>query len=163
MVARTKEEEKVWDALAGIVDPEIPVLSIVEMKIVSRVAVEGGAVAVELTPTFIGCPAIGLMKDQIRETLTRLGYADVRVETNFTAPWSTDLLSAEAKEKLRSFCIAHPLPVQIDLGRALGEPVACPFCSSMSTVLESPFGPTLCKQIFYCNACRQSFERFKPL
>ncbi len=161
---RSLDDERVWEALASVKDPEIPVLSIVDMKIVSRVRASGTAVEVEITPTFAGCPALALMKDEIRKVLTEMGFTDVSVETNFTAPWSTDLLEPDAREKLRSFGIAPPpRPVQIDLGRALAEPVACPYCASAATHLESAFGATLCKQIFYCDACRQSFERFKPL
>lgn len=163
MVTHSLEEERVWDALAEVVDPEIPVLSIVEMKIVSRVEVDGTSVSVEITPTFVGCPAIGLLKDQIRERLSRMGFAEVRVETNFSSPWTTDNLSAATKEKLRSFGIAPPGAVEIDLASALSRPVACPYCGAPETRVESAFGPTLCKQIFYCDSCRQSFERFKPL
>ena len=160
---RTPEETRVWDALEEVKDPEIPVLSIVEMKIVSLVRASGASARVEITPTFAGCPALGQMKDEIRKLLGEMGFTDVSVETNFTAPWSTDLLDQNVREKLRSFGIAPPVPVQIDLGRALAEPVACPYCASSVTHLESAFGPTLCKQIFYCDACLQSFERFKPL
>ena len=164
MVRRTPDEDRVWDALAGVKDPEIPVLSIVEMKIVSLVRASGSSAEVEITPTFAGCPAIGHMKDEIRKVLTEMGFTDVRVETNFSAPWSTDLLEPGTREKLRSFGIAPPpATVQIDLGRALAEPVPCPYCASAVTHLESAFGATLCKQIFYCDSCRQSFERFKPL
>jgi ring-1,2-phenylacetyl-CoA epoxidase subunit PaaD len=163
--ARTAAEERAWAALAGVVDPEIPVLTILEMKLVSRVAVANGgrAVTVGFTPTFAGCPAIAMMKEQIREVLLAAGFDEAVVETDYATPWSTDSLSAEAKEKLRAFGVAPPGPVRTDLAASLAEPVPCPHCGGAATNLESAFGPTLCKQIFYCDSCRQSFERFKPL
>lgn len=165
MVAETAAGlKRVWTALARVVDPEIPVLSIVEMNLISKVAVEGGRVDIGFTPTFAGCPAIGMMKEQIRETLLAEGFSEVRVEIDYATPWSTDSLSPATKEKLRAFGIAPPpAPVRTDLAASLAEPVPCPMCASPATNLESAFGPTLCKQIFYCDSCRQSFERFKPL
>lgn len=163
MVNQTSNEELIWKALAEVVDPEIPVLSIVDMKIVSRVEVSAEGVLVEITPTFVGCPALEHIKNQIRLKLAEYGVEHVEVKTNFSRPWSTDLLDSTAKEKLRSFGVAPPGLIQINLERALAEPVACPFCNSKHTHIESSFGPTLCTQIFYCDSCRQSFERFKPL
>ena len=163
MVTQHYTEQQVFDALAEISDPEIPVLSVVDMKIISHVEVHDNSVSVEITPTFVGCPALELIKDQIRSKLLSLGFEQVSVQTNFTKPWSTDLLDSQAKEKLRTFGIAPPVTVQLNLAQTLAEPVPCPFCNSQRTHLESSFGPTLCKQIFYCDSCRQSFERFKPL
>ncbi len=156
-------EARIWEELGKITDPEIPVLSLVEMKVIRSVEREGDRVKVQLAPTFMGCPALDYMKDEIRGRLHALGCAEVDIELSFNPPWSTDLLDEEVKEKLRAFGIAPPPMNGESLVAVLELPVACPFCNSMHTRLESPFGATLCKQIYYCDDCRQSFERFKPL
>jgi ring-1,2-phenylacetyl-CoA epoxidase subunit PaaD len=156
-------EERAWKALRTVVDPEIPVLSIVEMRLVSRIEVDGSSATVHFTPSFSGCPAIAHIKERISESLQQAGFTTVRVETDYATAWSTDLLDASAKEKLRAFGVAPPGPTEPVLADALARTVPCPMCGSAATHLESAFGPTLCKQIFYCDGCRQSFERFKPL
>jgi ring-1,2-phenylacetyl-CoA epoxidase subunit PaaD len=163
MVTHAPAEERAWKALGRVVDPEIPALTILDMKLISRLEINGASVTVGFTPTFAGCPAIAMMKEQIVEVLRAEGFLEVSVETDYATPWSTDLLEPQAKEKLRAFGVAPPGAVEADLAAALARPVACPMCGAMATHLESAFGPTLCKQIFYCDACRQSFERFKPL
>lgn len=157
-------EEQVWDALRDVQDPEIPVLSIVDLRIVRAVEVSDDTVKVVITPTFSGCPALDHMKEQIHEKLSGLGVQHIDVVVNRSLSWSTDLLDDSVKSKLRSFGVAPPpMKQENSLSVALSLPVECPFCSSSHTNLESPFGSTLCKQIFYCDNCRQSFERFKPL
>lgn len=162
-MSATPTEERAWKALGRVVDPEIPVLTILDMKLISRLAVDGTRVTVGFTPTFAGCPAIAMMKEEIGKVLREEGFLEVSVETDYATPWSTDLLEAGAKERLRAFGVAPPGPVEADLATSLARPVPCPMCGAQATHLESAFGPTLCKQIFYCDACRQSFERFKPL
>ncbi|MCI0706917.1 MAG: phenylacetate-CoA oxygenase subunit PaaJ [Ignavibacteriae bacterium] len=152
-----------WQALSEISDPEIPVLSLVDLKIIRDVRVEGATATVELTPTFLGCPALDYMKNEIREKLLALGFQTVNVELKLSPAWSTDLLGEEAREKLRVFGIAPPEKRAATLAESLKKPVVCPYCRSSETRLESSFGPTLCKQIYYCEHCRQSFERFKTL
>lgn len=154
---------EVWKELNAIKDPEIPVLSLVEMKVIRGVEITSDGVNVVLSPTFVGCPAMEHMKDEIRARLSALGFERVTIETTFSPPWSTDMLDENAKEKLRAFGIAPPPRNDGELVAVLQLPVACPFCQSTNTHLESPFGATLCKQIYYCDACRQSFERFKPV
>lgn len=153
----------IWQQLAAITDPEIPVVSLVEMKVIRDVQVLNDAVKVVLAPTFVGCPALEQMKAEIRAKLSELGIENVVIESSFSPPWSTDMLDEEVKEKLRAFGIAPPPRNDGELAAVLALPVACPFCSSHNTALESEFGATLCKQIYYCNDCRQSFERFKPI
>lgn len=162
-ISRTAEEERVWQALSEISDPEIPVLSLVDMKIIRSVKVEEDAVIVELTPTFSGCPALEMMQQQVRERLVALGFRNVQVDIVRSSDWSTEMLDEAAREKLRRFGIAPPAHKLTDLRTTLNQPVACPYCGSLETHLESPFGPTLCRQIYYCDSCSQSFERFKPL
>ncbi len=156
-------EQDVWKALGEVFDPEIPALSLIDMKIIRTVHLESNSAVVKITPTFVGCPALDQIKSDIRKRLEQLGLKDVRIETEFSLPWSTDLLGSEAREKLRAFGIAPP-PVKAEtLAATLELAVACPFCGSEKTRLESRFGSTLCKQLFYCDDCRESFERFKPL
>ena len=151
-------EQATWDALAEVKDPEIPVLSVVEMHIVNRVSVTGESVTVEITPTFSGCPAMDLIQAEIGDKLRSLGFSKVVVNKKMSGFWSTDLLNETSREKLRAFGIAPP-----PTASPASKPVACPHCLSSDTRLDSPFGSTLCKQIFFCNGCRQSFERFKRL
>ena len=153
----------IWEELGKIVDPEIPVLSLVELKVIRDVRLNDSGVTIVFAPTFVGCPAVAMMMEEIRTRIGALGYETVNIETTFSPPWSTDLLDDSAKEKLRSIGIAPPPKGSENLAAALAKPVSCPFCRSENTQRENSFGPTLCRQIYYCNACRQSFERFKPL
>ncbi len=155
-------EQQVWEELGKIADPEIPVLSLVEMKVIRGVKVDEG-VKVLFSPTYVACPATGAIMQEIRSRLNQLGYAEVLIETTFSPPWSTDMLDQDVQEKLRMFGIAPPPSNASDFASAHGRPVPCPHCNSASTRMESSFGSTLCRQIFYCDGCRQSFERFKPL
>jgi ring-1,2-phenylacetyl-CoA epoxidase subunit PaaD len=157
------DEETVWNELKKITDPEIPVLSLVEMRIIRSVTVEQNRVQIVLSPTFVGCPALEHMKDEIREHLKGIGCTDVTITLTFSPPWSTDMLDDSAREKLTLFGITPPPRLQENLNTALKQPVACPFCHSTNTRLENAFGATLCRQLFYCDGCLQSFERFKPL
>ncbi len=156
-------ESKAWNALQTVQDPEIPALSLLDLHIIRSVKVEDNGVEVEMTPTFMGCPALERMKEDVRLRLYEAGFTSVRVHVNHSTPWSTDLLGERAKEKLKEFGIAPPPRMTNSLPATLLLPVSCPFCASSETHMESAFGSTLCKQIYYCNSCRQSFERFKPL
>jgi len=167
--SRPVAEQHVWDELSKVSDPEIPVLSLVDLKIIRKVEVEGTRARIVLTPTFAGCPALEAMKTDIMQRLKSAGFSEVTVDVDFSGRWSTDLLEDSAREKLRSFGVAPPAKIgknggaRRDLAHALGEPVQCPHCGSMETRLESFFGSSLCRQIFYCDACLQSFDRFKPI
>jgi len=151
------------ETLASIVDPEIPAVTLVEMNIIRDVKVEDGSVHVVFSPTFVGCPALDFMKQEIRETLHSAGFRNVTIEVTFSPPWSTDMLDESVREKLRAFGIAPPPPTGESIPATLLLPVSCPFCGSPDTHLESRFGSTLCRQIYYCDACQQSFDRFKPV
>jgi len=158
----SEAERQVWEELGKISDPEIPVLSLVEMKIIRNVRI-GERLTVVFSPTYVGCPATSAIMEEIRSKMKGLGYGEVNIETTFSPPWSTDMLDDAVKEKLRMFGIAPPPAGASDLESALMRPVPCPYCGSTGTKLESSFGATLCRQLFYCDGCRQSFERFKPL
>jgi ring-1,2-phenylacetyl-CoA epoxidase subunit PaaD len=156
-------KDEVWDALKNVTDPEIPVLSLVDMKIVRDVRIDGDEVHVTMTPTFAGCPAIYQMKSDIEEKLRELGFEKINVELSFKQPWSTEMLGEEARAKLESFGITPPSKHDGDPTKTMQETVKCPFCKSVDTTMENPFGPTLCRMIYYCNSCQQPFERFKAL
>jgi ring-1,2-phenylacetyl-CoA epoxidase subunit PaaD len=158
-------EEQVWEALAEIPDPEIPVISLVELGVVRDVEIEDGRVRVGFTPTFLGCPALEVMCEAMADRIRELGAElDVRVVTEDA--WSTDRITPEGREKLRASGFAPPAP------RGAGVPTLvqlesnafrCPYCGSRDTALENIFGPTPCRSLRYCNNCRQPFEQFKTL
>ena len=156
-------EAKAWNALKSVLDPEIPVLTLLDLNIIRSVKTHDNGVEVEITPTYMGCPALDRMKEDVRRRLEEVGFDHVRVNVDLTSTWSTELLNEHTKEKLREFGIAPPPKMNESLPVTLLLPVSCPFCGSAETHLESSFGSTLCKQIYYCDSCRQSFERFKPL
>lgn len=158
----SQHENHIWDELGKIYDPEIPVLSLVEMKVIREVRL-GDPVTVVISPTFVGCPAMSTMMEEIRLRMKGLGYETVRIETTFSPPWSTDLLDESVREKLRAFGLAPPPPVGHHHSAGNEHNVSCPHCGSDRTAMESAFGSTLCRQIFYCSSCRQSFERFKQI
>lgn len=153
----------IWTALRDVKDPEIPVLSLVDLNVIRDVRLVGSDVSIRLVPTFSGCPALEMMKREVEEKLRGLGFLNFHVQVDRTATWSTDELSEATRTKLREFGIAPPARKGNSLAVALMLPVECPFCNSKETRLEGEFGATLCKQLFYCTDCRQSFERFKPL
>jgi ring-1,2-phenylacetyl-CoA epoxidase subunit PaaD len=157
--------ERVWQALAEIPDPEIPPISLVELGVVRDVAVEDDRVRVEFTPTFLGCPALEVMRDQIAESIRALG-GEPDVQVILDDSWSTDRITPEGREKLRRSGFAPPAP------RAAGAPqlvqlqsaaFKCPYCGSSDTRLENIFGPTPCRSLRYCASCRQPFEQFKTI
>lgn len=154
----------VWEALANVSDPEIPVLSVLEMGMIPDVRFENETAVVEMSPTFAGCPALDLIRENIRHAVQAAGFEDVRVEVVFDPPWSSDRITPEGLRKLKDFGLAPPSRCGTTGAtiQALQQ-VACPYCNSMNTTLESIFGPTLCRAIHYCNSCQQSFEQFKPV
>lgn len=155
-------ETDAWRALHEVKDPEIPVIDVVEMGIVRDVRVDDDTVTVDFTPTFSGCPALEVMRREIRASLKDLGFAHVAVNTVLYPPWTTRWLTAEAKQKLQRFGIAPPGKTGslIDLETA---PPRCPRCRSFDTRMTSTFGSTLCKSIHVCNACLEPFEGFKSV
>lgn len=156
--------DSIWHTLAEIPDPEIPVVSLVEMGIVRGVELSpDGGVTVSITPTFSGCPALEVMKRDIATRLREMGFEPVVVRTVLAPAWTTDWITEEARGKLKSFGLAPPPKHGGDFAVLLFEPVACPYCDSENTTLKNNWGPTPCRMIFYCNNCQQPFEQFKPL
>ena len=155
---------EVWVALAGVEDPEIPVVSVVDMGVVREVRVDGQRVHVEFTPTFLGCPALEYMRDRMAEKIAELG-AEPDVEVVLDDSWSTDRITPEGREKLREAGFAPPAPrgAQAPKLLQLQTAVRCPYCNSTDTALENIFGPTPCRSLRYCKACRQPFEQLKTI
>ena len=168
MVSRTGAEEALFEVLRGIPDPEVPALDIVELGIVRRVELRpDGAVAVEVTPTYSGCPAMQMIEQEIVAALRANGYDRVELRTVYSPAWTTDWLSDTAKAKLKAYGIAAPehtvveqalVPLTSSVRRA-----PCPYCGSSNTERKSEFGSTACKAIHYCHHCQQPFEEFKAI
>jgi ring-1,2-phenylacetyl-CoA epoxidase subunit PaaD len=156
--------DDVWSALDEIPDPEIPVISLVDLGVVKSVEVEDERVRIEFTPTFMGCPALDTMQRAMREKVEELGLeAEVRVVLDDS--WSTDRITPEGREKLRLAGFAPPAPRpagKLDLVQ-LQRGFRCPYCGSTETRLDNLFGPTPCRSIRYCESCRQPFEQFKTI
>ncbi len=163
MVNVSPTAQDIWRALDEVLDPEIPVVSVVEMGIVRDVQVREDTVVVSMTPTFAGCPALEAMRAAIVEKLRALGVRRVEVKTVLTPPWSSDWITADARAKLKAFGLAPPPVHGGNIQLFWDEPVTCPFCGSTDTRVTNPFGSTLCRAIYYCRSCRQAFEQFKPL
>ena len=158
-------EARVWDALGEIPDPEIPVVSIVDLGVIRDVAVEDSRVRIEFTPTFLGCPALEVMRDAMVEKVRALG-AEPDVEIVLDDSWSTDKITRAGREKLRASGFAPPAPrpaQPLQLVELHRNGFRCPYCGSTDTALENLFGPTPCRSVRYCNSCRQPFEQFKTI
>ncbi len=157
--------EAVWEALAEIPDPEIPVISLVDLGVVKDVTVKGDRVRIAFTPTFMGCPALETMRAEMEEAVRGLG-GEAQVDVVLDDSWSTDKITPAGREKLREAGFAPPAP------RAAGTTTLvqlrtsafrCPYCGSSDTRLDNIFGPTPCRSVRYCESCRQPFEQFKTI
>ena len=157
-------KDRAFEILDSVKDPEVPVLSVVELGVVRDAVVSGDAVTVTITPTYSGCPAMRVIEDDIRAALEAGGFRDVTINTVYAPAWTTDWMSAAAREKLRAYGIAPPHLVGaaqlVPLGPTV-RTVDCPFCGSANTTTASEFGATACKSLHVCHSCRQPFEHFK--
>ncbi|MFY7708389.1 MAG: 1,2-phenylacetyl-CoA epoxidase subunit PaaD [Flavobacteriales bacterium] len=156
-------EKEIWDILAEVEDPEIPVINVVEMGIVRGVQIEGDIVKVTITPTYSGCPAMKTIEEDIREILVEKKVPSFEVNTVLSPAWTTDWMTDIAKEKLRSTGIAPPVGTSSDKGLLMGKvrDVRCPRCGSKNTSMISQFGSTACKSLYKCNDCLDPFDYFK--
>ena len=158
-------EAAVWEALEDIPDPEIPVISLVDLGVIRSVDVHEGKVRIEFTPTFLGCPALGVMKRAMEEKVAELGASpDVQVIADDS--WSTDRITPAGREKLREAGFAPPAPREASAPKLVqlqANVFRCPYCGSTETRLENIFGPTPCRSLRYCESCRQPFEQFKTI
>ncbi len=156
-------ESEVLAALDEIEDPEMPVISIVELGIVRAIQLDGDRAEVTLAPTFSGCPAISAISQSVQAKVSQLGFSDVRIKLALDPPWSTDSISVSGREKLKRMGIATPEMHGGAVLTVLELPVPCPYCDSRNTTRRNNFGPTPCRAIYFCNNCVQPFERVKPL
>ncbi|HEY3522584.1 MAG TPA: 1,2-phenylacetyl-CoA epoxidase subunit PaaD [Candidatus Limnocylindrales bacterium] len=166
MVTATRPAEgAVRAALAKVSDPEIPAISILDLGIVRTVEVADDRIRVELLPTFVGCPALEVIRDSVRERLAEVAPGtEADVVFTFAEPWTTDRISAAGREALRASGLGPPVPSNDAPTLIALEPAApCPYCGSHRTVLENAFGPTACRSIHYCTSCRQPFEQIKTV
>lgn len=154
---------EVYKWLEQVKDPEIPVLSIVDLGVITHVDVNEDSVDVEMTPTFVGCPALDVMKEEIVRVLKEQNAKNVRVTVSYRDPWSSDKISEKGKEALRKFGLSPPSPSKIIEDIELLEHAVCPQCNGTNTEIKNLFGPTLCRSIHYCHDCREAFEQFKQL
>jgi ring-1,2-phenylacetyl-CoA epoxidase subunit PaaD len=167
-------EEQVWTWLEDVMDPEIPVISIVDLGIVRAVHLDhrdhrGGAVTVTITPTYSGCPAMAVIADAVTAALRGHGLADVAVQTSIAPAWTTDWISEDGTARLRDYGIAPPRELAekvidisgLRLSRAARPTVRCPHCGAAHTEVLSQFGSTPCKALYRCLACREPFDYFK--
>lgn len=158
-------EDRIREVLAGIPDPEIPACSIVDLGMVERVDATEEAVEVDLLPTFVGCPAKEIIGEEVEKAVrTVAGDRPVQIRFVYEPPWTTDRITEHGKDALRSFGISPHWkmadgPVPVPLLRA--SEVACPYCGSTETMMESAFGPTPCRAVHFCRSCRNPFEGFK--
>jgi ring-1,2-phenylacetyl-CoA epoxidase subunit PaaD len=154
----------IWQALQEVKDPEIPVISVVDMGIITAVDIpEPTHAIVTMTPTFVGCPAINYMQAQVRKAVQALGFEKVEVNIDFSTPWSSNRITETGLQQLRDFKLSPPRKHNGEVSMEDLTMAECPHCGSTNTSLNTPFGPTLCRALHFCYDCKQAFEQFKPL
>lgn len=154
--------KKILHILETVKDPEIPVLSLVDLGVITEVTEQDNTVLVKMTPTFVGCPAMDYMKAEVENALKLNGYQP-QVEITFEKPWSSDLISEKGKAALKKYGLAPPPDSKLFTDLEILETATCPRCNQNNTELKSPFGPTLCRALYYCHTCKEAFEQFKPV
>jgi ring-1,2-phenylacetyl-CoA epoxidase subunit PaaD len=159
-----EETKTIWSLLETVTDPEVPVLSVVDLGIIREVRMTEGRPEIVITPTYSGCPAMDVIRMNIRMVLLQHGYTDVRLTTVLSPAWTTDWMSEKGKEKLMAYGIAPPMPVPVVCHPGLfqqEEAIPCPHCRSYHTTLISQFGSTACKALYRCEDCHEPFDYFK--
>ena len=155
--------EDVYRWLEEVKDPEIPVLSLVDLGVITDVVVDNEKIDIEITPTFVGCPALDFMKEDIIRVLREHGARNVNLKVSYRDPWSSDKISEKGRAALKKFGLAPP-PSSLIIGDIdVLQHAVCPQCNGTNTEIKNLFGPTLCRSIHYCYDCREAFEQFKPL
>ncbi|GBQ32787.1 phenylacetate-CoA oxygenase subunit PaaJ [Gluconacetobacter sacchari DSM 12717] len=151
----------VWRVAGTVVDPEIPVLTIVDLGVLRDVAIRGETAEISITPTYSGCPAMNMIALEISLAVEKAGLGPVTVRTVLSPAWTTDFLTDDGRRKLKDYGIAPPAPAAGRRALFGVETVACPRCGSTDTGEIAPFGSTSCKSLWRCNACREPFDYFK--
>ncbi len=157
VIAGTIQEKKAWSILETVVDPEVPVLTIIDLGIVRDVKINRDEIEVVITPTYTGCPAMDMIATNIRLALAGHGYKKVKITSVLSPPWTTDWMSEEGKQKLKQYGISPP----DKKFKVPKDGVECPLCHSVNTRLISEFGSTACKALYQCNDCKEPFDYFK--
>jgi ring-1,2-phenylacetyl-CoA epoxidase subunit PaaD len=156
--------EKIWSILQTVTDPEVPVLTIIDLGIVRDVVIEGDKIEVIITPTYSGCPAMDVISMNIRMALLQEGITNISIKQILSPAWTTDWMTEEGKQKLKAYGIAPPQYKQVVCEPELfgkEEAIQCPLCNSYNTRLVSQFGSTACKALYQCNDCKEPFDYFK--
>jgi ring-1,2-phenylacetyl-CoA epoxidase subunit PaaD len=156
--------KKIWKLLENVNDPEVPVLSVIDLGIVRDVKINDDEIEIIITPTYSGCPAMDMIKMNIKMVLLENGFQKIKITSILSPAWTTDWMSEHGKEKLKSFGIAPPTVKQQVCHTELfhnGEAIQCPRCNSYNTTLISQFGSTACKALYVCEDCKEPFDYFK--
>lgn len=157
-------EQYIKSVLEQVNDPEIPTISIVDLGIVTKIISDSEKQAyVQLTPTFSGCPALKIMENLVSAALLNAGFDEIKVETSFETQWNSNLISEKGLVALKKHGLAPPPKHEGYIELDVLSDIPCPLCNSRNTTLQTPFGPTLCRSIHYCNNCSNAFEAFKPV
>lgn len=154
-------QKRIWDILGTVYDPEIPVLSVIDLGIVRDVKVNDEKIEVVITPTYSGCPAMDVISMNIRMALIKEGFSSIKISQQLSPAWTTDWMSESGKDKLKSYGIAPPAAKTFDKNYLENLVVECPRCHSKNTRLISQFGSTACKALYQCNDCMEPFDYFK--
>ncbi len=156
-------KDPIWDIIGRVQDPEVPVLTVLDLGIVREVEREGDQIKVTITPTYTGCPAMDMIGANIKRELRAEGYENVKIKLSLSPAWTTDWLSEDGKRKLKEYGIAPPVGATDDKRVLMGEfsEVSCPYCDSENTQMISQFGSTACKALYQCRDCKEPFDYFK--
>ena len=153
--------KKIWQILEEITDPEVPVLSIIDLGIVRDICVDENITEIFITPTYSGCPAMDVISMNIRMAMLQNGFTKVKITQQLSPAWTTDWMTEEGKDKLKAYGIAPPIGKAIDKKYLEELKVECPQCHSKNTELLSQFGSTACKALYQCRDCKEPFDYFK--
>ena len=156
-------EQDIWLALEEVMDPEIPRVSVVDLGMIHEVKLHDNKAEISFLPTFSGCPALDYILNDIKQRIEQLPLDAVDVKVTYAVPWSTNRITEQGKKLLKDSGLAPPKHSDGYLSLDVLSDTECPYCGSRNTVLQSPFGPTLCRAIHYCKNCSQAFEQFKPV
>ena len=153
----------IWELLETVKDPEVPVLTVVDLGVVRDVIESPAGIEIVITPTYSGCPAMNVIEMNIKIAMAEAGYPDTKVTTVLSPAWTTDWMSEAGKQKLKAYGIAPPVGGVVDKSALFAEPkkVPCPICDSLETEMISQFGSTACKAHYKCNSCLEPFDYFK--
>lgn len=155
--------EELWDLLDEVMDPEIPVLSLVDLGVIRKAEFVAGNPEITITPTYSGCPAMKVMEEDIEAVLQGAGFDEYSIKTVLSPAWTTDWITVKGRKALQDYGIAPPEQATSDKNALLGDPkeVTCPNCKSRKTKMLSQFGSTPCKALYQCNDCKEPFDYFK--